>query len=152
LPLFAYATVKPPPVSRVFVALRDESGNAMARRPYLLRLAGGAEIDGASDAQGIVDQAVAGSTGAADLVLLPAADWPFQTTLRIQLEPLPAATEVKGAQARLNALGYAAGLSGVLDEPTSAALQDFQLSEGLAPTGALDADTARALDARWLDL
>ncbi len=149
VPTFAYATVKPPSISRVNLALRDEDGQPMSRRPYVLRVAGAAEISGVTTAQGIIDQAVAGTAAEAELILQATADFPFEATLQVRLEPLPPASDVRGAQARLNALGYAAGLSGTLDEATGAALRDFQLSAGLEDTGALDAATAKALDARW---
>lgn len=65
---------------------------------------------------------------------------------RLKLGHLDPVSEVTGAQARLGQLGYYHGpVSGELDDATALALWGFQLREGLAPTGELDAGTQAAL-------
>lgn len=53
---------------------------------------------------------------------------------------------VRRVQQKLNALGFGVGTAtGTWDEATRAAVTRFQKARGLQPTGALNADTMRAL-------
>jgi len=68
-------------------------------------------------------------------------------------DPVPPASEIAGAKARLNHLGYAAGPLTNEWSPTSRrALARWQVHEHVEPTGELDADTIEMLDWATPDL
>lgn len=53
---------------------------------------------------------------------------------------------IEGAQSRLVNLGYECPASGSLDDPTKAAVKEFQAAMGMTPTGELDPATQAALE------
>lgn len=72
--------------------------------------------------------------------------WCEQYELEQVEEVLPPVTEIEGVQARLNRLGYHAGLvDGDLGPVASSALMSFQQEHGLVATGMIDAETQEKL-------
>ncbi len=70
---------------------------------------------------------------------------PDRQEYRFQLGHLEPVTEVKGAQARLNNLGYECAVDGALNEMTRTAVTQFQADYGLPATGDFDGATQKKL-------
>lgn len=117
--------------------LLDSTGTPFRRRPFVLRWDGG-QAEGVTTPDGLLSLEVpAGITRATLQVAWRAFELDFT---------LPPATEVAGAQARLNQLNFHSGaVDGVLGPKTEQALRRFQQAWGLAATGVLDEATVRRL-------
>ncbi len=125
--------------SRIRVRLQDEEV-ALANTPCVLQV-DGVEQRVTSDADGIVSATVSPEARVATLRVDE--DGP---TLTLSLGHLDPASEPTGAQGRLRNLGFYSGPAhGNLDEATVTALQRFQESAELEPTGELDTATVHAL-------
>jgi len=124
--------------------LLDGGGQPRGNVPYTLEMEGHDPKQGKSKGDGTITEPVPPSI--AEVVLTLNAGTPEEEIDRCQMRALNPADDVAGAQARLLNLGvYAGEVTGLLDEPTRAALCSFQFSAGLAETGAIDEATAAAL-------
>lgn len=139
---------QPPEVKKrpLKLKLSDAEFTAYADRKYQL-LVDGAVFEGTTTADGLVDKQVPEDAKSLQLVVW-LGDYPTGERRTWTLEPvaMPPPTDVKGAQLRLQNLGYrSAGATGTFDDDTRKALASFQSDAGLPPTGLLDAPTAAKL-------
>lgn len=108
----------------------------------------GLKLEGTTGPDGMVekDVPVTAETGKLSLFDPPEAGDPCESW-DVKLAPPPPATDLKGVQIRLIALGFYTGApSGSLDKPTRAAIREFQEFFGHArPSGEMDDETRRAL-------
>lgn len=117
--------------------LRD--GKPRADLRYRLEI-DGAEVDGVTDARGVLEVFVPPSVHE---ILLYLGDATRPRVLKIgRLEP---ADSLKGVQQRLLNLGHACAVTGALDDATHTALRGFQRVAEIPITGEPDAATLAAL-------
>jgi hypothetical protein len=120
------------------------AGRVLAGEAYVLTVAG-AEIEGTTNAQGMLETPVPAAATSAQLHLVDRGE---TCDLQIVGELPPPAAE-PGASIRLHNLGAGRAAPHVdADDRRSGALRGFQRAEGLPVTGALDAPTAGALERR----
>lgn len=117
----------------------NDAAGALGRATYVVR-AGASGVGGLTREDGSVTLRVPAG-GSAMLEI-------FGSVYEIGTAgPLPPASDLRGAQRRLNMLGYLAGpLDGKQDARTENALLDFQADHEILPTGLLDEATARRLE------
>lgn len=128
------------------IKLSDASFTAYGDRKYQL-LVDGDIYEGTTTADGIVDKEIPEEASSLQLVVW-LGDYPTgeKRTWVLASVPMPPTTDVRGAQIRLQNLGYrAAEATGVLDAETAKAIASFQSDAGLSPTGKLDGATAAKL-------
>ncbi len=140
----------PPDTTRVRVQLTDAR-----HRPYAdCRFQARAEelrTEGSTDSEGFVELVVPKKAKRATLTVWTG---PYPTGERKEhvliLAELPDIELLAGVQVRLRNLGYYRGTTAgeFLDDATRYALRDFQLDNGLPPTGEPDTATQRALVTR----
>jgi len=133
---------------RVRLHLRDDEGQALAKKTFEIVVAGKARR-GTTDDDGLVDERVPSGEhaallrlwmGAADEEIAPDIEWSLDIG---HLDPVE---EVSGVQARLDNLGFpCGGVDGKLGPRTAAALRSFQHAAGLKVTGKDDDATRDAL-------
>ena len=139
----------PKPQQRVHLVLQGGDGEPLSSRRYTLEV-DGQRLQGTTSASGALDERVPKSAKRARLELLSdGAAEPL--VFELNFGGMPPETDVRGVQARLNALGFAAGSSGVLDKDTIDSIKEFQDSYlgREAPAGELDDETRRALRAAY---
>jgi N-acetylmuramoyl-L-alanine amidase len=138
--------VKRSEVPRLRVRTLAADGTVLAGRPFSLEL-GGQTIDGTTDDDGLVDEPVPAGVKTATLTIdVDDEDPPNQVKIPLQLGALDPIDEVSGLQARLRNLGSDPGpIDGVFGDITRAAMQLFQLRNGLTVTDEIDDDTRAAL-------
>ncbi|TMA19111.1 MAG: peptidoglycan-binding protein [Deltaproteobacteria bacterium] len=138
-----------PAEQRVHLVLQGGDGEPLSSRRYTLEV-DGQRLQGTTSASGALDERVPKSAKRARLELLSdGAAEPL--VFELNFGGMPPETDVRGVQARLNALGFAAGSSGVLDKDTIDSIKEFQDSYlgREAPAGELDDETRRALRAAY---
>lgn len=126
--------------------LRKPDGTPLGGVRYQL-VVGDETLEGTTPAEGddagLVDQVFPEGAETADLIVFVRDGGPGHK-LRLKLRALAPTDDPKGVQARLNALGYAAGaVDGDPGEATRAALKRFQAAHGLGDSGEID-DATRA--------
>ncbi len=116
------------------------AGKAIANENYLLQI-GGQNLQGSTDASGLLEQAIPHDATEGTLVL---GKERLQFPLEIgHLDPF---NEISGVQARLNNLGYHCGaVDGILGPLTRSALQTFQETYQLKQTSQPDSATCEKL-------
>jgi len=132
--------------TRVRLKLKDADDEAFAGRKYRLVI-DGATFDGSTDGAGMIEHDIAADASDGTLTLFldndtskPGIVWSLKVG---HLDPVE---EASGVQARLRNLGYACGkIDGVVGPLTQAAIAAFQLRQGLAVTGVVDAATRSRL-------
>jgi type VI secretion system secreted protein VgrG len=137
------AEVKKRPIK---IKLSDAEFTAYGNRKYQI-LVDGDVYEGTTTPGGIVDKQVSEDAKSLQLVVW-LGDYPTgeKRTWVLASVPMPPPTDVKGAQLRLQNLGYRSGdATGTLDDDTRKALASFQSDAGLPPTGMLDEATAAKL-------
>ncbi|WP_438009984.1 peptidoglycan-binding protein [Sorangium sp. So ce321] len=140
-----------PEILRIrFLTFGDEPRKG---EPYVLSLtaAGGRKIEdraGHTDGDGFLIESIPPDAATGRILLGAGED---QEEHELRLGCLDPADTVRGAQARLNNLGYPCGEEdGALGDLTRAALKRFQRARGLEITGEIDAATQAELLARHL--
>ncbi|MGE0712858.1 MAG: peptidoglycan-binding protein [Planctomycetota bacterium] len=133
-------------VARLKLVLRDGKGRPLSGVRY--RLAFGDDLREGTTASegeqaGLIDEEVPAGVERAELTVWRREGGPGRTRA-LALGALEAVDSVKGAQARLKALGFATGkVDGDAGPVTEAALRRFQGAHGLERSGRLD-DATRA--------
>lgn len=128
------------------IKLSDAEYTAYGDRKYQL-LVDGDVYEGTTTPEGLVDKQVPEGAKSLQLVVW-LGDYPTgeKRTWVLASVPMPPPTDVKGAQIRLQNLGYrSADATGTLDDDTRKAIASFQSDAGLPPTGKLDEATAAKL-------
>lgn len=119
-----------------------DGGDVRADLQYRLEVAG-RTLEGWTDENGILDVFVPNNAASGKLFLF---DEESEEQLDITFGELDPLDQVKGAQQRLNNLGFDCGATdGNLGPKTEAALKEFQTEANLPPTGKLDEATKKAL-------
>jgi hypothetical protein len=122
------------------VQLLDALREPLKNQPYLLRIEGENRY-GTTDDEGRINEAIPATVTLARL-FVGEGQIPFEFELGA-VDPI---SELSGVQARLNNLGFDAGPEdGILGPKTEHALEAFQISAGIEPSGKLDDDTRDAL-------
>lgn len=121
-------------VVRILVA--DEQHRALGGKKYRLTV-GEKKYEGTLGQDGLFEHEVDPAVDEGELLVWLGDDNPYAFTLKLgHLDPIE---EIAGVQGRLQALKYLNGeITGVLDDPTRAALSAFQAQQGQEPTGDLD--------------
>ncbi len=132
-----YFRVKRP--QSVFRLRLQRNGEPLANEPYVFTT-GGRALRGAADGDGLIEAAISATLTRATL-LLPERGEQYEIALG-HLEP---AGHWRGAAQRLQNLGLCDGEPSELNEDLHGALRHFQALRGLAVTGALDEPTIAAL-------
>lgn len=123
-----------------------EDGRPRANEPFVLRVDGEAELRGATDGSGWVDQSLPPLAREASLTV---GEGEAAVTYPLLLRALDPITEISGIQGRLRNLGYAeVTVDGELGPATVAALCAFQRDHGLSVTGKPDQATQGKLEAQ----
>ncbi len=122
--------------------LRD--GEPRKNEPYTLNIDGRLS-QGSTDGDGVVEVPVPPNAQRGTLVV--GQDEQDQQTFELRLSGLDPVESLTGVQQRLENLGYPCPASGALDEPTRAALGDFQRACDLEATGEPDQKTRDKLAA-----
>jgi hypothetical protein len=136
---------------RLRLVLRNRWGDPLGGYAYRLSLPGG-DVEGTTDDDGRLDVPVPPDVDGAVLVVRPAqadgedgADGGHYTW-RLRLGDLDPLDEVSGVQARLANLGFDPGpIDGIAGPRTRGALMDFQVKQGIRPTGEVCDATRKAL-------
>ena len=138
----------PNPSLKLRIVLKEDDGQAAANEVYRLQI-GETLFDGTTDGSGVLEQIIPADAEDGELILEKRhVKWP----LRIgHLDPLsdegsePAFPS--GVQARLSNLGWAADVTGQMDERTKGAIARFQKAgmKRKEPDGVADKDTRDAL-------
>jgi Putative peptidoglycan binding domain/OmpA family len=147
------------------IRLIDDRDKPFASFSYSLEVMGQA-YDGITDAEGLLEEDIPDDATSGTLSLLAPPQKPLDNatppadegdlnpnvlwTLPLTIADLTPASDISGAQNRLNNLGFFAGVSvtGVLDEQTTRALLRFQTLyklSGIPPSGTLDDETIKKL-------
>lgn len=120
-----------------------DDGEPRANQPYTLEI-DGEVFSGTTDGDGKLEQTV--MPGAKE-GKLSVGEGEQEDEYVVKLRHLDPVGEVSGAQARLASLGYDPGeIDGQMTPETQAALQQFQVEQGLSETGELDQETIRKLE------
>jgi type VI secretion system secreted protein VgrG len=128
------------------IKLSDAELTAYGNRKYQI-LVDGDLYEGTTTPEGLVEKEVPEEAKSLQLVVwlgeYPTGEKRSWVLARVPVTP---PTDVKGAQVRLQNLGYRSGdATGILDDGTKKALASFQSDAGLPPTGMLDDATAAKL-------
>lgn len=116
------------------------AGQPRANEAYVLTI-DGEMSEGTLDGSGWLIKPIQPSAQSATLMLSRTREV-FELALR-RLDPVDS---VRGAQGRLSNLGFYRGeVNGTMDDPTRAALHNFQHAQGLVISDELDGPTQRAL-------
>jgi hypothetical protein len=122
---------------------KDSTGAALAGKAFELIVEGRDPVIGTTDAQGRLRLEVAAGARKATLFFR-------YRRFDMELDALPAVTEVAGAQERLNLLNYFTGpVDGDLGPRTRSALKSFQRAHALDETGECDEATLQSLKAAF---
>ena len=138
--------VRAPP-TRLRLVLKDDEGHPLANKKYELR-AGRRMVEGTTDGDGLVDQSIPAEArqGELRLFLGEPGETEHGYVFQLELGSLGPAEGVRGAQARLENLGYdCGGVTGTMDEQTAEAIAAFQEKHKLQATGTLDETTMTKL-------
>lgn len=128
------------------IKLSDAEFTAYASRKYQL-IVDGDIYEGTTTADGVVDKEVPEDAKSLELVVW-LGDYPTgeRRTWVLASVSMPPAGDPRGAQIRLQNLGYRSGeATGTLDDDTRKAIASFQSDAGLPVTGVLDKATAAKL-------
>jgi type VI secretion system secreted protein VgrG len=128
------------------IKLSDASFTAYGERKYQL-LVEGDIYEGTTTGEGLVDKEIPEDARSLQLAVW-LGDYPTgeKRTWVLASVPMPPPTDVRGAQLRLQNLGYrTAEATGVLDAETEKSIASFQSDAGLPVTGKLDGATAAKL-------
>lgn len=131
-------------VKAVFrVVLQDGDGTPFAGKKWKLKV-GEKTFEGTSGPDGAVVQEVPPDANEGELeVAFHEGEDPVKWT--VEIGALQPASDLRGAQARLQNLGYRCSPTGTLDDDTRDAVREFQKDMGGDPTGELDEATREAL-------
>ena len=127
--------------ARLRLQFLHPDGSPRAGEPWKLEFEGGG-AKGELTAWGVLEADVPPEVQTATLTLGAGED---ESSFDLKIGHLDPVEEVSGLQARLHSLGYDCGASGSMDDETKAALEHFQGSHGLEPTGEADEKTLEAL-------
>ncbi len=116
----------------------QQGGKPRKNEPYRLDV-DGQIFEGVTDGAGFVEVAIPPSASRGELIV--GAGRTNRQVFHLDLGGMDPITTVSGVQKRLQNLGYPCGLSGQMDDDTSAAIALFQKSQDLPPTGELDQQT-----------
>lgn len=123
------------------VMFSDQDDEPMANMAYKIKIDDNAATDGKTDPDGLLEEYIPPQAKVAVI------DFEEGDHYEVDLGHMDPVTEVKGAQARLNNLGYFCGEhDGILDYMTETALREFQKDKKLEETGKLDDATIKALE------
>lgn len=126
--------------AKLNIHLHDEGGEPRAGLAYVLTV-DGVEIRGTTDGAGGVHSSIPPGARRGTLHLVEPDE-----TYELDLGHLDPVDTVRGAQSRLHQMGaYAGEVDGEMGAAFVAALRSYQTSQGLKPTGELDASTRAAL-------
>ncbi len=124
--------------------LLDEGGKARSGLAFVL-LVDGVEITGTTDGDGWVRASIA-PTARSGTLKVTEQESGEEESYEVELGHLDPVDTIAGAQARMKQMGaYYGVVTGTMSLPFVASLKAFQTSQGLTPTGELDASTQAAL-------
>jgi N-acetylmuramoyl-L-alanine amidase len=135
------------PKAKLKLELKDEQGNALANKKYQLTI-GNNVIEETTDGSGKIEKDIPPESTIGTLTLWMDQSDPAAQVFHfgIDLGALEPESTIKGAQARLQNLGYdCGGITGVLDPKTQDAIRAFQQANGLTVNGNLDDPTKNKL-------
>jgi hypothetical protein len=124
------------------IALADAEGKPRAGLKFALEVEG-QTTTGATDGEGVVESRIQPNARSGTLTLNPGAEG--EEVYELMLGHIDPVTEITGAQARLNNLGFDCPIDGELGPDTQAAIEAFQEKKRLPVTGNLDDKTRSAL-------
>lgn len=133
--------------AKLRVRLENDKHEAYANIRYRLTI-DGKQKEGRTTSDGMVDEIISpeAEQGTLDVWFQESAGEDGKHTIQLQLGDLDPVSEIRGIQARLNNLGFDCGSeSGVMDEGTELALEDFQRQHNLEVTGRPDEATRAQL-------
>ncbi|MEO5730558.1 MAG: peptidoglycan-binding domain-containing protein [Byssovorax sp.] len=138
-------------VRPIRVTLLDDLAQPLVGVRYQLS-AGGISMSGTTDDMGAVRAVVPPGTREATLEYwpLPEDEGPPEV-LELEIGEIAPVSSLRGAQVRLEALGFDCGEEELLTETMSEALRGFQDLVGLPITGAMDTETLKMLDELYGD-
>jgi len=135
------------PKAKLKLELKDEAGAALANKKYRLTV-GNNVYEETTDGSGNIEKDIPPESTIGTMTVWMDESDPAAQVFQFQVElgALEPESTIKGAQARLQNLGYdCGGLTGVLDAKTQEAIKGFQGANSLTVNGNLDDATKNKL-------